>query len=53
MAQYRVLASERRQRYSVFTKTPKNILGKKIKTFWQEPMFNPLPPRKILAAEEN
>jgi hypothetical protein len=30
MAQYRVLASEWRQRYSVYTKTPKNIKEKKL-----------------------
>jgi hypothetical protein len=29
MVQYCVLASEGRQRYSVYTKTPKNILEKK------------------------
>jgi hypothetical protein len=29
MTQYRVLASEGRQRY-IYTKTPKNIKGKKI-----------------------
>jgi hypothetical protein len=30
MAQYRVLASEGRQRYSLYTKNPKNILKKNI-----------------------
>jgi hypothetical protein len=30
MAQYRVLASEGQQRYSEYTKTPKNIKEKKI-----------------------
>jgi hypothetical protein len=36
MTQYRVLASEGQQRYTVYTKTPKNIKEKKTLHEWYD-----------------